>query len=467
MFKDASADVPYEKSVLAYKENDKYGIIDFQGKKITKAIYDSVESLLYKEGCLLVKQADKYGIINIKGKVMVDAIYDSISADGYYDEEGKYKKAGFIVGTKQDEGYRYGYIDNNGKVVLDVQYNEIARITEITQDNELYLLALKNGQAGIYKNNKQIIKHSYEEIEYNKQSQLFIVQKNNKQGVINKQGNEILQTQYDYIMISSNIIFAEKDGTTITFDENGNEKNFENNIIKYNTENENYFITTNEQELSGIVDKEGKIVLKNEYLSIEYAFLDFFIVTKDGKVSLIDAKTKQEIISNYNVIQKVENKNIIQAITLDPYTIEIYNENIEKVASMKEANLKVEENYIELSSKNERKYFSSNGNEINNTDIFKNLELYAYTKENGKWGFKNKEQNVVIEANYDMVTELNNYGFAGIKKDGKWGVINKKGEVIVEPTYEIEWDDPEFIGPYCKLNFGYGIVYYTKELQNN
>ena len=61
-----------------------------------------------------------------------------------------------------------------------------------------------------------------------------------------------------------------------------------------------------------------------------------------------------------------------------------------------------------------------------------------------------------------MVTELNTYGFAGIKRDNKWGVINKEGKIIVEPTYEIEWDNPEFIGPYVKLNFGYGMIYYTK-----
>ena len=63
-----------------------------------------------------------------------------------------------------------------------------------------------------------------------------------------------------------------------------------------------------------------------------------------------------------------------------------------------------------------------------------------------------------------MVTELNTCGFAGIRKDDKWGVINSNGEIIVEPTYEIEWNSPEFIGPYVKLNFGYGMIYYTKEL---
>ena len=53
---------------------------------------------------------------------------------------------------------------------------------------------------------------------------------------------------------------------------------------------------------------------------------------------------------------------------------------------------------------------------------------------------------------YDEITEINQYGFAGIKKDGKWGVINKDGEVILEPTYESNSINPVFIGKYCLKN---------------
>lgn len=461
MFKDASSEVPYEKSVLCYKENGKYGIINFEGKKITKAIYDSIESLLYKEGCLLVKQDDKYGIINIKGKEILETSYDSISADGYYDEQTKYKQAGFIVGKRQEKGYRYGYFNNNGKMILEVEYNEIDRITE---ESDIYLLAFRNGQAGVYKEKNQIIKHLYEEIEYNKKNELFIVQKNNKQGIITKQGNKIIDAKYDYIMISDETIVAEIGDNIEFFDIQGNKQESKNDITKHSVDNNNYFITTNSEELYGIVDANGKTILENNYSYIEYTFADFFIVTKDGKLGVVNAKSNEEIISNYNVIQKIENSNAIEAIISNPYTIEIYNEKMEKVASMKEANLKVEKNYIELSSKTVRKYFDFNGNEIQNTEIFTNLELFAFVNEKGKWGFKNKGGDIIIEPNYDMVTELNIYGFAGIRKDDKWGVINSNGEIILEPTYKIEWDNPEFIGPYLKLNFGYGMIYYTKEL---
>lgn len=463
MFQDASSKVPYEKSVLAYKENGKYGIINFKGKKITNAIYDSIESLLYREGCLLVKQEEKYGIINIKGKQMVEIAYDSISADGYYDESTKYGQAGFIVGKKKEEGYRYGYINAKGEMLLDVEYNEIERITEII-DSQIYLLAFKNGQAGVYKNNKQIIKHSYEEIEYNKQNELFVVQKNGKQGVMNKQGNEIIKVEYDYIMITQERIDAEKEGITYCFDLTGKEQETQDKITTINIANEKYKITINEQDKYGIITKEKESILNNEYSYIEYVFADNFIVTKEGKVGIFDANQKKEIISNYSVIQKVENsENIIEAITTSPFTIELYNGKMEKVTSMKESNLTVKETYIVLESASERRYFDKKGNELKNTQLFSNLTLFAFKQEE-KWGFQNKEGKVVVEPKYEMVTELNEYGFAGIKKDGKWGVINSKGEIIVEPIYQIDWDNPEFIGPYCKLNFGYGMTYYTKEL---
>ena len=130
---------------------------------------------------------------------------------------------------------------------------------------------------------------------------------------------------------------------------------------------------------------------------------------------------------------------------------------------MKNAILYTYSNYIKLLSDNDMQYFDNNGNIISNIELFKENKLYAY-KENDKWGFIDENNNVIVQAQYDLVTELNMYGFAGIKKDGKWGIINQEGKIIVEPTYKIDWNDPEFIGKYCKLNFGYGFEYYTDQL---
>ena len=48
-----------------------------------------------------------------------------------------------------------------------------------------------------------------------------------------------------------------------------------------------------------------------------------------------------------------------------------------------------------------------------------------------------------------MVTEFNEYGYAGIKSKNKWGSINENGDVIKEPTYEVESNIiPSFIKEY-------------------
>ena len=44
--------------------------------------------------------------------------YDIVDC-GYYDENTKYQRAGFIVGQKKDVGYRYGYINYNAQEMLD------------------------------------------------------------------------------------------------------------------------------------------------------------------------------------------------------------------------------------------------------------------------------------------------------------------------------------------------------------
>ena len=454
----STSNVPFEKSVLKYKENGKYGIIDFSGNKITKAIYDSIESLEYREGSLIVEQSGKYGVINIKGKELIKAEFDEVQSDLYYTEQNDYLKAGFIVKNKTQDGYRYGYINKDGKQVLQTEYNEINRVTEINDDENVYLLVSKNGKYGILKNDKLLIASAYEEIEYNKTNQLFIVQKNSKQGVISLEGKQILPVEYDYVLCEKNRITTTKGENVQIYNINGEKQSSQyDNIIE--TSNENYIITIDDNENFGIVNKNAQELVPNKYQYLEYAYDTYFIATENGKVGVINIADETVIEFKYNIIQKIKDKNAIQAINSSTNTIEIYNNKIENQLSMKNAILYTYSNYID----NDMQYFDNNGNIISNIELFKENKLYAY-KENDKWGFIDENNNVIVQAQYDLVTELNMYGFAGIKKDGKWGIINQEGKIIVEPTYKIDWNDPEFIGKYCKLNFGYGFEYYTDQL---
>ena len=109
--------VPYEKSVLKYKQGNLFGIMDFEGKKITDPLYEEITTVDYKEGYLKVKKEGKYGVINIKGVKILEEEYDDIIFDGYFDEKTKYSESGFILRVKTDEGYRYGYATTKGKII--------------------------------------------------------------------------------------------------------------------------------------------------------------------------------------------------------------------------------------------------------------------------------------------------------------------------------------------------------------
>ena len=77
----------YEKSVLKYKNNELYGLIDFEGNIIVENIYDSIENIPSTEGKFIVCKNEKYGVINLKGTQIVKTEYDKIYTDEYYNND--------------------------------------------------------------------------------------------------------------------------------------------------------------------------------------------------------------------------------------------------------------------------------------------------------------------------------------------------------------------------------------------
>lgn len=201
---DVETSMPYEKSVLRYEQNGKYGLIDLKGNLVTKPIYDSIEGLSNKEGELLISANGKYGVINCKGAELIKAKYDYISGDEYYTQENKFALSGYILGLKTTDGYRYGYMNYKRKLLLNIEYNDIIRLggigTEDT-DKDVILVAKKDGQYGLIKNKKVLIDFRYQAIDYSGVQNLFIVTRNTKTGVFNSLGGKILSVKYDEVEV--------------------------------------------------------------------------------------------------------------------------------------------------------------------------------------------------------------------------------------------------------------------------
>ncbi len=462
--KNISGDLMYEKSVLKYSENGKYGIIDFTGKELTKAIYEEIDTFQFKEGELLVKKEGKYGILNIKGTTLVKTEYDKIEADKFYESENGYKNAGYIVSKTTEEGYRYGYIDIEGKLIIKPQYNDIYRIVEI-DEKEIYIIAAENGKYGLFKNTNKIIDNQYQSLIYNESNNTITALKGKKYGVLSIEGEIIVPFEYNQIDISGEYIYATKtDKDTEIFNSNGEKSNIDKNLAIINVENTDYkiYIQTIEGKTRYSIYKNNETVTKNQYTYIKYLYDNYFIAcNENGRLGIIDDKEKTKIEFYYHSIQQIENTKMIEAIRDKENKVQIYSKDMNMICELENAIIENNKEYIKVYNKNEIKYISKEEKEVDNKEVFSNNKIFA-KKLNGLWGFVDKENKNIINYKYEKVTEVNKYGFAGVKLDGKWGVINDKGQIIVEPKYELNENDPMFIGEYYQVIYGNGEIYYTK-----
>ena len=170
------------------------------------------------------------------------------------------------------------------------------------------------------------------------------------------------------------------------------------------------------------------------------------------KSGIIDSNGKSVIELKYDSISRINETDILQMETNK--NIALYNLNMKEIVSMDNAivkEVKDEKAYILLYSDTDFKYLDKKGNILTSQNLFENNSLFAKNI-NGKWGFVDKDVNLKVQNDYELVTDFNKYGFAGIKKDGKWGSINQNGEVVQEPTYDLKRNIPEFVGKYYRVN---------------
>ena len=104
-----------------------------------------------------------------------------------------------------------------------------------------------------------------------------------------------------------------------------------------------------------------------------------------------------------------------------------------KISAAEETILK---GYISIKLGEDTKYYNYKLEEKTNKEVYSTNTLFI-SKQNGKYGFVNKDGKIIVEHIYEDATEQNEYGFSAIKKDGKWGAIDQYGNVVIEPTYTL------------------------------
>lgn len=462
--READDGIPYEKSVLKYKQDGKYGVINFDGKILVKAEYEDIQGMPYKEGILKVKKEEKYGVMNIKGNMLIKPQYDSVDFDGYYEKETRYQKAGYIVSKRENDKTFYGYHNEKGKKILDTKFEEIKRITEI---DDCLLNVWQDGKVGIYQNKKKVIDVIYDEITYDEANHIYFVEKERKYGVINGKGKEVLPVEQDSLTMVGEDILAQKGEESTRYDSKGQKIENQEIVARWKIENSPYKIVMDNKDKYGIQNEKGETIVKNRYTNLEYLEATYFVATNEnGKVGIINAEGKAVVEFQYDSVRKLENANLVKATKDEEQQYELYDLTMKLVVTLQGEELMVDniKDYLRIYTEPTNvEYYTKDGKKVDAKQVYPKAKLIAQ-KQNEKWGFVDLAGKVKVDYQYDQVTEMNEYGFAGIMQDGKWGVIGEDGTVIQEPYYELNEDFPEFLGRYYRV-LSLSQPYYTEYVE--
>lgn len=304
--------------------NEKYGWINLKNKVVIPIIYDSIT--LLNDGTFIASKNEKTGLIDKNGKVIIDFKYstfgigDAIQEIGYSENKIVFEKdgkSGFldrqqkeIIAPKFDGAYSfhnnyaiaivdklYGIIDQSGKFVIDPTFTNIYYYKGFYE-------TVKNKKKGYLNSDlKEILPTEYYEVEDFSEG-LAVVEKDKKFGLINQNGEFVIPLIYDGAHeCTEGLIAVLKDGywgfvdptnkTIIDFKFTGNVWPFKNGVAYYNKRGFSSMGKYND-EIVGLIDKKGEIILAPKYKEIGYLKNDgCLIAQKDGKDYLINLKGEE------------------------------------------------------------------------------------------------------------------------------------------------------------------------------
>lgn len=356
-------------------KGEKYGFIDKLGNEIISCKYDDAED--YIKGISIVTLGDKKGAINKQGNMVIPCKYDMIHLC-----KDDSLAAAFINETS-------GFIDLEGNVVVPFDYEYCGEFSEGLAD------VRKNGLIGfVNKNGELVIPCKYVNLYPGCGFSEGLVGVSidggeagiydDKWGYIDKNGNTVIpfQTGLTGAPFSSGLSVKYKGGVTITYDKKGlpvtHKTPFEGAFIYKNGEQatdffetsniegfrNGYCTITDKNDLEGLINNRGEFTIPCKFSFIANGFDDkYVLVEKNGKRGFADKATGQIAIP---LIYEID------------YSGWSFNEGLIPV------------------------------------------------KKDGKYGFINEHNKIVIPFSYDKAFEFSE-GFAVVQRYGRYGYVDRFG----------------------------------------
>jgi hypothetical protein len=390
------------------KKADKYGLIQLNTQKTTGFVYDMIYLPIFPSKFCMVKNQGKIGVMDeqFQIKIPISLGLDSISQVfwgwdsnklvsrkngkwGVVDTLGnillpfKYAEAPFYVNT------RYWIFRENKKIsILDNKTNRLVlNNLDLLQDTDTqnkFFVCKQKSQYLLLDSTFQQIGAAYsgmQKAEFGLVRQnvdYFIVQKNQKYGVMASTGKLVIPLVYDKLEAGGNQFFIARKADKV-----------------------------------GILDTTNQRIVDFEYAQIYRLTNEFFIGEKEGKIQVLPLTKEplQPLIAKkstsihwYASTLYFQDKNGKWG-WLNPYSLEIITPQYDSLV---------------LNSGVPYSYYSEKAEKI-----------YLAARKNGKWGLIDEAQRVILPFEYEQIlVSLVSLNAIAVQKAGKVALVNLDGQLL-------------------------------------
>lgn len=440
--KEKTNDVSSLLTYIAVYENDKWGVIDNKGNVIIKPSYDEMIIIPNKNKDVFVCTYDvnydnetyKTKVLNAEGKEILTDYPNVEVLENVENSKIWYEKD--IL--KIEKNGKYGLIDFSGKEVLAPEYDNISVLSGI----EKSLVLEKDGKKGIFSTSSReiIVPVQYSEVSSltkNYENGYVVKNEEGKYGVISIDKQIVVDVKYDEVknIYGNNTYVVRNDKTMEVIDTTGKvllDKGFDS-IEDINLSN----LTIIKDSKYGVISIDGTSIIPAEYEDLKYISNNYFIAKKDGKYGVISNTNEAKIDFVYENMSYINEAGFIEAEN-ENYTTDIYTSNLEKkLENVIISDLNIENGYLRVRKGNEYEYYNFKFEQKDSTEVLATSTLFLF-KDNNKYGYKNKNGDIIVDAIYDDAKEQNEFGYCAVKKDGLWGSLKSDGTIVVNPSVNLD-----------------------------
>ncbi len=426
---------------LAVKENGKWGFLNSKNEYAVPAKYERVGNFRYDLAKVYLN--GKWEYINRSGKTAFAQQF--ADADDFW---------GGVAAVSKD-GLKYGFIDTKGKPITEFKYDEAETMFQVAR------VAIDNKWGLINRIGKEIVplKYDYDEIDeefYILDEEQILIKAENEVRLLDKNGNILVPVGYDKIAYNEAEIepFVEVwKGEKVGWYDIRLKKEiipaiYDQVYLDMELEPYDRWITLVKDGKYGVWDLKKQVELVSPvYNSLEflYELMDFdaqakiVLVSLDGKKGWIDLNSGAEIIPVQfdEVYWEWDFRNFVFLENDGQHGVSYFEFTKQGIIS----SLAIPTQYMSITI-DEMSFFDEMNKQPSQKLFFVSNGNHQY----GMWNtFLNKE---IIPPIYDNVyshdNTINGEHYLTVVKNDQQGVYNQNGTLIIKPEYE--WIEITFDG---------------------